>query len=94
MPPGVSEEAAPFDPDDLPMTPEMIRNLRPFSEEEKDLWRRAVERARGRPPAANPKQAVSLRLDHDVIAHFKKAGPGWQSRINAALRAQAKLGRK
>jgi uncharacterized protein (DUF4415 family) len=29
-----------------------------------------------------------------VIAHFKQAGPGWQSRINAALRKHAKLGRK
>lgn len=46
---------------------------------------------RGRPPADDPKQAVSIRLDGDVIAHFKKGGPGWQSRINAALRKQAKL---
>jgi uncharacterized protein (DUF4415 family) len=28
-----------------------------------------------------------LRLDVDVIEHFRKDGPGWQSRINAALRA-------
>lgn len=69
------------------MTPEMIQNLRPFSEEEKTFWRKAL----GRPPTENPKQAVSLRLDPDVVAHFKKGGPGWQSRINAALRAKAKL---
>jgi uncharacterized protein (DUF4415 family) len=94
LPPGVSEEAAPFDPDDLPMTPEMIRTLRPFSEQEQGVWRRAVARARGRPPAESPKQAISLRLDPDVIAHFKQAGPGWQSRINAALRKHAKLGAK
>lgn len=73
------------------MTPEMIRTLRHFSDEEKDLWRRAVQRARGRPPAESPKQAISLRLDPDVIEHFKQAGPGWQSRINAALRKHAKL---
>lgn len=69
------------------MTPEMIKRLRPFSEQEKAVWRRAL----GRPPSENPKQAVSLRLDADVIAHYKKGGPGWQSRMNAALRAQAKL---
>jgi uncharacterized protein (DUF4415 family) len=41
---------------------------------------------RGRPPLDTPKQQVTLRLDQDVIAHFRSAGPGWQSRINAALR--------
>jgi len=34
---------------------------------------------------------VSLRLDPDVLAHFRGTGPGWQSRINAALRKLAKL---
>ncbi len=72
------------------MTPEMIRRLRPISKETLDF----INRARGRPPAEVPKQAVSIRLDPDVIAHFKQAGPGWQSRINAALRKAAKLGRK
>jgi len=69
------------------MTPEMIRRLRPFDEKEKEFWRRSL----GRPKSENPKQAVSIRLDQDVIEHFKKDGPGWQSRINAALRKQAKL---
>jgi uncharacterized protein (DUF4415 family) len=40
---------------------------------------------RGRPPLARPKQAVKLRLSADVLDHFKAAGPGWQTRINAAL---------
>ena len=48
---------------------------------------------RGRPKSANPKQHVNLRLDHDVVAHFRRGGPGWQSRINATLRAAAKLDR-
>jgi uncharacterized protein (DUF4415 family) len=34
---------------------------------------------------------VSLRLDPDVLAHFRRGGRGWQSRINAALRKIAKL---
>ena len=46
---------------------------------------------RGRPPSPSPKQATSLRLDDDVIAHFRRGGRGWQSRINAALRKVAKL---
>ena len=41
----------------------------------------------GRPKLATTKVAVKLRLDPDVIAGFKAAGPGWQTRINAALRA-------
>jgi uncharacterized protein (DUF4415 family) len=38
-----------------------------------------------------PKQPVSLRLDADVIAHFRRSGRGWQSRINSVLRKAAKL---
>ena len=60
-----------------------------MSEEHGAFWRRALG-----PAGEAPKQAVGIRLDPNVIAHFKQAGPGWQSRINAALRAQAKLGRK
>ncbi len=33
------------------------------------------------------KQAISIRLDEDVLAYFKKLGPGYQSRINAVLRS-------
>jgi uncharacterized protein (DUF4415 family) len=47
---------------------------------------------RGRPPSAAPKQAVKLRLDPDVLAHFRATGRGWQTRINAALRRAAKRG--
>jgi uncharacterized protein (DUF4415 family) len=32
------------------------------------------------------KKAVTLRLDADVIAWFKKSGHGYQTRINQALR--------
>ena len=40
---------------------------------------------RGRPKAANPKQAVNLRLSPRVLSGFRAGGPGWQTRINAAL---------
>jgi uncharacterized protein (DUF4415 family) len=43
-------------------------------------------RPRGGRPAGTDKQLVSIRLDKDVVAKFKAGGPGWQTRINAALR--------
>jgi uncharacterized protein (DUF4415 family) len=39
------------------------------------------------PPGA--KEMVSLRIDRDVLDHFQADGPGWQERINAALRKAA-----
>ena len=44
-------------------------------------------------PATPPegKEMVTLRLDRAVIEHFQEDGPGWQDRINAALRAVAGL---
>lgn len=71
------------------MTAEQLKRLRPISKETLDF----IERARGRPLLNSPKKAVSLRLDQDVIAHYKKGGRGWQSRMNEALRKQAKLGK-
>jgi uncharacterized protein (DUF4415 family) len=38
------------------------------------------------PPA---KEMVSLRIDRDVLNFFQESGPGWQERINAALRKAA-----
>jgi uncharacterized protein (DUF4415 family) len=48
---------------------------------------------RGRPPLPKDerKQQVTILLDPDVVAHFKKDGRGWQTRVNAALRAVAGL---
>lgn len=37
------------------------------------------------------KELVSLRIDQDVLEHFQDGGPGWQERINAALRKASKL---
>jgi uncharacterized protein (DUF4415 family) len=37
------------------------------------------------------KEMVSLRLDKDVLEKFQEDGPGWQDRINAALRKAAGL---
>ena len=37
-------------------------------------------------PGAGPRELVSLRIDQDVLEHFREGGPGWQDRINEALR--------
>lgn len=38
------------------------------------------------------RETVSLRIDSDVLEHFQSGGPGWQDRINDALRLSAGLG--
>jgi uncharacterized protein (DUF4415 family) len=37
------------------------------------------------------RETVSIRIDRDVLDHFQADGPGWQERINAALREAAGL---
>ena len=39
-----------------------------------------------KPAIPNAKETVSLRIDRDVLDHFQESGPGWQDRINDALR--------
>jgi uncharacterized protein (DUF4415 family) len=41
------------------------------------------------PPLPNAKESVTLRIDRDVLEHFRDAGPGWQDKINDALRSAA-----
>lgn len=40
---------------------------------------------------APTKHQVTMRFDQDLLAYFKAAGPGWQGRMNAALRKAAGL---
>ena len=40
----------------------------------------------GRPPSADPKRQVTLRLDGAVLDRLRSSGPGWQTRVNAILR--------
>jgi len=73
-----------------PLTDEELARLRPAQEVVPEIV--ALYR-RGRGPQKRPtKRLVSLRLDPDVIEHFRARGPGWQVRINAALRKAAGLG--
>jgi uncharacterized protein (DUF4415 family) len=41
----------------------------------------------GRPKGSGKKELVTIRLDRDVLQHFRAGGPGWQTRLNDALRA-------
>jgi len=45
---------------------------------------------RGRPKSEAPKVPINIRLSPDVIERFKASGPGWQTRIDAALREYIK----
>jgi|SRR5579871_4857635 len=45
----------------------------------------------GRPKKTDAKKSVHLRLSPDVLAHFRKSGPGWQTRIDETLRKAARL---
>ena len=40
---------------------------------------------RGRPKSETPKVEVKIRLDAKTVEHLRDSGPGWQTRVNAAL---------
>ena len=51
------------------------------------FWQAAtIRRGRGRPPAAVKRPTLNMRVDAEVLEAFKSTGPGWQTRINAALK--------
>ncbi len=75
---------APFDDDNPEWTEEMFARARPPEELPPDVLA-AFPRTRGRPVKARPKIRVAVRLDPDVVEHFRATGPGWQTRINDAL---------
>ncbi len=50
-----------------------------------EMFARAIVR-RGLKPVARKKQ-ITLRIDGDVVEWYRKQGAGYQTRINALLRA-------
>jgi len=67
------------------ITSEEMREFRPAKEVLSPKLYRALTKGRG-PQKAPTKRLISLRLDVDVIEHFRSSGPGWQSRINKTLK--------
>lgn len=80
------------DPDTFELTDEHFKRMRPAAEAVPEIVA-AYRRARGRQKAPT-KQLISIRLDRDLIEHFRKRGPGWQRRINDTLRRATRLSGK
>lgn len=78
------------DPDAPEASDDELAQAKPFAEAFPQ-FAEALTKARGRPPVDIPKQQISLRLDPDVIAAYKRTGKGWQGRINEILRKAVKL---
>jgi len=83
-PPPPPDEAA-FDDDNPEWTAEMFARARSPEEVLPPEVLAAFKRTRGRPAKAARKIRVAVRLDPDVVEHFRATGPGWQTRINDAL---------
>ena len=77
----------------MPDQPRRPRTLNDARTEAESVFKKVTTKPVEPPPkkAALPgvKELVSLRIDQDVLAHFQEGGPGWQDRINDALRRAA-----
>ncbi|WP_367159916.1 BrnA antitoxin family protein [Kozakia baliensis] len=72
-----------LDSDNPELTEADFQAMRPAAEVAPIMAK--ARRGRG-PQKSVTKRSVSLRLDQDVLEKFKSTGPGWQTRINEALR--------
>ena len=75
---------------DQPRRPRTLNDAR--SEAEAAFKRTPTKVAEAQPKTTaipGVKELVSLRIDQDVLEHFREGGPGWQDRINDALRQAA-----
>lgn len=88
---GYSQEDWDAVSDNPQLTEDDLKAARPFAEVFPELAESIRKNLGGRPRLERPKQPVSIRLDQDVIDHFKADGEGWQSRMNEALRKAAGL---
>jgi uncharacterized protein (DUF4415 family) len=76
-----------FDEDNPEWTEEDFARARPASElPPRILAAFPKTAARIGRPSGSAKQAVSIRLDKEVLEKFRATGPGWQSRINDVLK--------
>jgi uncharacterized protein (DUF4415 family) len=80
--------AAAVDKDNPPLNAETLARMRPARDVVPDIVRAAKI---GRPKSEHPKEAIKLRLDYDLLVHFRASGAGWQTRINDTLRRAVRL---
>ncbi len=73
-----------IDPDDAPELTDQF-----FERADEYHGHKLVKR--GRPPAAQTKVTVKLRLDPDVIEVLRATGHGWQTRVNRMMRERFAL---
>ena len=73
--------------DNPEITPERFAEFRPVAEVLPEL---AESLRRGRPPKADAKLAVTLRLDPDTVERFKREGPDWRARMSETLKRAAR----
>ena len=75
---------------DQPRRPRTLNDARTEAEA---AFKKVTRKEPEAPPKVNAvpgaKQQVSLRIDQDVLEYFQGGGPGWQDRINEALRKAA-----
>ena len=70
------------------LSDEVLDRMTPFEDAFPAMakkMRQEVKR-RGRPRSECPKEAVSIRLDADLLKVLRASGKGWQSRTNDILR--------
>ena len=53
---------------------------------EADLYRGKKPVRRGRPAGSGQKMQTTLRISKEVLAFFRATGPGWQTRMDNALK--------
>jgi len=68
-----------------PRTADEVARFKPLAEAMPELAE-SIRRSRGRPRSESPKRQVTLRLDAEVLDRLRQSGPGWQSRVNDALK--------
>ncbi|ABS66827.1 BrnA antitoxin family protein [Xanthobacter versatilis] len=52
----------------------------------KSVTTKPIEAPPKAPVVPGGREMVALRIDREVLEHFQEGGPGWQDRINDALR--------
>ena len=72
------------DLDTMELDEEWFAKARPVSEAHPQVVE-AFRRRRGKQKAPT-KEQLTIRLDADLVAHFRGTGRGWQTRINKLLR--------